>query len=243
MNAIRVIIVEDEWIVSEEIKEMLKTNGFHVVGQAEDAVSAMNLLEEHTVDVALLDINIKGSEDGIALAKKIVADHQCAIIFVTAFYDQAFLDRAKVVKPSAYIVKPYQPKNLITAIEMAINNQAGSSAPPKSDSFLFSKSIFLRDNHRYKKLAMKDILYAKAVGSYTELHTENGKYTLSINLKTFNSKIDNEENAEFFRVHRSFLVNLVKIDEFDGNRIFIGNEPIPISTNHKEELMAKFRFI
>ncbi len=240
MQKIRVLIVEDEWIVSEEVKELLERKGYVVQGQAEDAASALEILSEKEVDVALLDINIKGDKDGIELAHDIIRKHQCALIFLTAFDDEIFLNRAKAVKPAAYIVKPYEERNLQAAIEIAFNNLAESEVEPKENSYFVSDHIFIRDQSRFKKIALEKILFVEAVGSYTDIYTDDGKSTLAVNLKTFEENLD---SPKFLRTHRSYLVNLSKVDEYEGNRVFVGGKPIPISSSHKEEVMKRFKFI
>jgi two-component system, response regulator PdtaR len=240
MNKIRVLIVEDEWIVSEEIKELLSMSGFLVIGQAEDALTALELLATSPIDVALLDINLKGPIDGIELAKKIIEKQNVAIIFLTAFDDAHFINRAKAVKPAAYIVKPYQSRNLEMAIEMAFNNLAEANSTSTNDSYFISDHIFLREQNRFRKVALSSIYFAEAVGSYTDIFFEDKKHTLSINLKTFHSRLD---DANFLRVHRSYAVNLAHVEEFEGNRIFIQGKPIPIGSSYREEFLRRFTFL
>lgn len=238
MQSIKILIVEDEWIISEEIKELLLLKGFDVVGQVEDSVSALDVFQEHEVDVALLDINIKGPKDGIELAKEIIEEHNCAIIFLTAFDDEHFLNRAKEVRPAAYIVKPYQARNLEMAVEIAFNNLMESNNPPKQDSYILPDFVFIKEGSRFKKIALESIHYAEAVGSYTDIYSDEGKSTLAINLKTFESNIN---DSQFLRIHRSFLINLNHIEAFEGNRVFINKKPIPISSAHKAEFTKRFK--
>ena len=240
MKNIKVLIVEDEWIVSEEIKELLTQSGFQVVGQAEDAESALQILAEDEADVALLDINIKGGIDGIQLAHEIIQKYNSALIFLTAFDDEHFINRAKEIKPAAYIVKPFQARNLEMAIEMAFNNLLENDIASREDSYVISDHIFLRDNSRFKKIALEDITYVEAVGSYTDIYTSAGKFTLSTNLKAFENQVD---HPDFMRVHRSYVVNLSHVDELEGNRLFINQVPIPISSTHKEAFLSKFKFL
>ena len=102
MANIRVLIVEDQYIVSEEIKEILLAKGYQVIGQCTSADEALGLLNKDKCDVAILDINIEGDRDGIELASEIIEKHRCAIIFLTAYDDQKLLDRDKKEKPIAF---------------------------------------------------------------------------------------------------------------------------------------------
>ncbi len=240
MQTIRILIVEDEWIVSEEIRELLVKAGYEVIGQAEGGQEALAILDRTPADVVLLDINIKGQIDGIELAHQINQKLTCAIIFLTAYDNDHFINRAKELKPSAFIIKPFEARNLQLAVEMAFNNLIEANNPPKNDSYIISDFIFIREQSRFRKIALDSIYYAEATGSYTNIYSENGKFTLAINLKTFEENLNHDQ---FLRVHRSYLVNLTLVDEYEGNRLFIKGSAIPISLSHKEEFLRRFRFI
>jgi DNA-binding LytR/AlgR family response regulator len=241
MQKVKILIVEDEWIVSEEIKELLIKNKYDVIGQAEDAESALAIVHESPADIALLDINIKGDKDGIELAQELNQTNTCAIIFLTAFDDKYFLDRAKKVKPAAYIVKPFEERNLKVAIEMAFNNLSETAVEEGHDNpYFVGDQIFIKDNSRFRKILLNDILYVEAVGSYTDIHFTTGKTTLAINLKAFEGKLS---DPKFMRVHRSFLINTDKVDEYEGNSIYISQKSIPLSASRKEEFLKRFKFI
>lgn len=240
MANIRVLIVEDQIIVSEEIKEILIAKGYKVIGQCTSAEEALNLLSSEVCDVAILDINIEGDRDGIELANEILKSHRTAIIFLTAYADEQFLKRAKQVKPAAYIVKPFEETNLHMAVEVAFNNLIESGVSLKEGSFQIKDFIFIKDQSRYRKIKLDDIQYAEADGSYTKVLTDKTSITLAINLKTFESQLSSHE---FMRIHRSYVINLKKIDEYEGNRVFIKQESIPISSSFKEGFMRRFRFL
>ena len=240
MANIRVLIVEDQFIVSEEIKEILLQKGYHVVGQCASADEALSLLESQTCDVAILDINIEGDKDGIDLANEILNRHQIAIIFLTAYADKQFLDRAKQVKPAAYIVKPFEETNLHMAVEIAFNNLLSNGVVPKQEAFQVKDFVFIKDSSRYRKIQLEQIMYAVAEGSYTRVLMEHTSVTLAINLKTFESHLS---SPEFMRIHRSYVINLKKIEEYEGNRVFINEESIPISSSFKEDFMKRFTFL
>jgi DNA-binding NarL/FixJ family response regulator len=119
---IRALIVEDEWITSEEIKGILEADNITVVSQEDRAEDALKLIQKEPIDVALLDISIKGKLDGIELAKQINESQKTAIIFLTAHDKDEFIERAKEVVPAAYILKPFNAKNLLITVKMAISN-------------------------------------------------------------------------------------------------------------------------
>lgn len=242
-SRINVLIVEDEWITSEEIKEVLERNEINVVAQADNAEEALAIVKENAIDVALLDIHIKGSLDGIDLAKEIVKVRSTAIIFLTAFDDDRYVSRAKEVLPAAYLVKPFQSKSLMLSIEMAFNTLMNDKDQADAESNLkdiINDRIFIKENHLLVRILVSDILFIQATGSYTVIHTKKGAHTLSINLKTFEMRLN---HPEFYRVHRSYLVNISKIEAINGNLIHIDEKSIPIGASQRTEVLKRFRLI
>lgn len=240
MASARILIVEDQVIVSEEIKEILLAKGYDVIAQCTSASEALEVLQTKACDVAILDINIEGDRDGIELAGEILRKHKCAIIFLTAYADEQFLSRAKKVKPAAYIVKPFEATNLQMAIEIAFNNLLEAGVEPNKEGFRIKDFVFIKDNTRYRKIKLDQIKYAEAEGSYTKVLLDEASVTLAINLKSFEQHLS---SPEFMRIHRSYVINLQKIEEYEGNRVFINHQPIPISSTFKEDFMKRFTFL
>ncbi|WP_425390601.1 LytR/AlgR family response regulator transcription factor [Ekhidna sp.] len=239
---INVLIVEDEWITSEEIKEVLEEKQINVTGQVDNAEEALEIVQNETIDVAILDINIKGDNDGIWLASQINKIRTTAIIFLTAFEDDEYVERAKKVVPAAYMVKPFQAKNLIISVEMAFSSllQDRESEEQLPSEFILADRIFIKENQLLKKILLEDILYVEAVGSYSKIHTKKSNHTLAINLKTFSSKLSHDS---FVRVHRSYLVNSTQIDAINGNIIYLQEASIPIGAAQRSEVLKRLRVI
>lgn len=238
MNKIKVLVVEDEWIVSQEITEILESNNFEVIGQAADAKKALELVSSNPPDVALLDINIKGEIDGIELAKSLRRKFSLAIVFLTAYSDNQSVNRAKEVNPQSFLVKPFNEKNVIIALELAAQNIANGNQ--QKDYYTLDDRLFLKENRRFYRIMLDEIKYVHADGSYCQIVTDSSRITLSCNLK----KIENVlTKPNFLRVHRSFVINIERIDAFEGNTVFINNERIPISQTFKEELTSKLNLL
>lgn len=121
---IRILIVEDEALVSEDLKEMLLGFGYEIPGIAETGELAIALADEHKPDLVLMDINLAGAMDGITAGGEIRSRWGIPIIYVTAFATQAIIDRAKKTNPSGYILKPFNERQIQTAIEIALYNSA-----------------------------------------------------------------------------------------------------------------------
>lgn len=117
----KILIVEDEMIISMEIKQKLHAMGYVVVGQAITGESAIQKSGETKPDLILMDIRLKGDMDGITAAKRIMDLHDLPIIFLTAHSDKATLERAISVSPSGYLLKPFKERELMTNIEMSLH--------------------------------------------------------------------------------------------------------------------------
>jgi DNA-binding NarL/FixJ family response regulator len=124
MIEVRVLIVEDEPVIAENISVYLNNNDFMVSGIAYDHEEARKQLIHNTPDAVLMDINLGGDEDGIDLARFINKNYKIPFLFLTSYADKATIDRAKEVEPSAYIVKQFNERALLASLEIAISNFA-----------------------------------------------------------------------------------------------------------------------
>jgi CheY-like chemotaxis protein len=116
----RILIVEDEGIVSLHIKQALENLGYEVAGVTNSGDEAIIKATEIRPDLVLMDIVLKGAVDGIDAAEKIRAIVNIPVVYLTAHADEATLKRAKTTAPFGYIVKPFRERDLHIAIEFAI---------------------------------------------------------------------------------------------------------------------------
>jgi len=123
MTPYSILIVEDESIPAHYLKKTLEHIGHTVVGIASDKKSTQKLILEHKkLDLILMDIKIKGSIDGISLAKEIQINSSVAILFITAYSDDGFLQRAKEINSIGYLIKPIQSSTLLSTIEIGMSH-------------------------------------------------------------------------------------------------------------------------
>lgn len=120
MSKPRILVVEDDKIITLEITERLRSFGYEVAGVAVDGEAALESSRNLMPDLILLDIHLKGSMDGIRVAEKIKEDMQIPIIYLTAYADPDIIERAKVTEPYGYIVKPFDERELHSSIEIAL---------------------------------------------------------------------------------------------------------------------------
>jgi len=122
MNEIKILIVEDEPVIAKNISMYLDNNDFMVSGIAYDYEEAMKELEHNTPDAVILDINLDSDKDGIDIASHINKEFHIPFLFLTSYSNKETLERAKVVEPSGYIVKPFNERTLLASLEIAISN-------------------------------------------------------------------------------------------------------------------------
>ncbi|MBI3396641.1 MAG: response regulator, partial [Spirochaetia bacterium] len=121
MDLADILIVEDEPIVALSIQNRLQGLGYRVTGVASSAAEALEHAQVGRPDLVLMDIRLKGGDDGITAAAEIKARHNLPVVFLTAYADDATIARARTVFPAGYILKPFETKELQTTIEIALN--------------------------------------------------------------------------------------------------------------------------
>src|SRR3954464_1158463 len=116
MEKYKVLIVEDELIIAEDIKDILEHASYEVIGMAASGKEAIQLVSEVMPDILLIDISIKGNMDGIQLANTIREQFNLPFIYITSYTNKSILERAKLTKPYGYIVKPYKEQDVLIAV-------------------------------------------------------------------------------------------------------------------------------
>ena len=116
----RVLIAEDEALIRLDLREMLEEEGYDVCGEAADGESAVRLAEELRPGLVILDVKMPGM-DGISAAEIIAAQRIAPVVILTAFSQRELVERAREAGAMAYLVKPFQKKDLLPTIEMAIS--------------------------------------------------------------------------------------------------------------------------
>lgn len=255
-ESINILIVEDEGIIAMELEEILSSEGYRVAGIADNAETALKIVQEDTVDLMLLDIHLKGDCDGIETARRITAIKDIPFIYLTAYSDRQTLEKAKYTHPSAFLVKPYQPKNLLIALEIAFNNFSAKqdslvgntsliSHPEDHASFLnqnetilcYNEALFIRHNRRFTKVPIEDILYLEVQGVYTEIAARNSRHLVRSSLTAILNKLS---GSGLIQVHRSYAVNIRNVVTFSSDSIFMKKREVPLSRHYKENFFCRF---
>ncbi|MDR3556842.1 MAG: response regulator [Syntrophobacteraceae bacterium] len=121
MNPARILVVDDEILVAKEIEMRVAAMGYQVVGTARNAEEAPEFARKDHPDLVLMGINLPGKMDGTTAAEEIRRRFSLPVIFLTAYSEETTLERAKPAQPYGYILKPFEERELRSAIEIALH--------------------------------------------------------------------------------------------------------------------------
>ena len=136
MSNVKILVVEDESIIAMDIKQRAESLGYTVTAVTPSGEKAVKIAEETTPDLVLMDIVLKGEIDGIEAAQRIKNAHDIPIVYLTAYSDEKTLKRAKVTEPFGYIIKPFEDRELHSAVEMALYKHKMESKLKESEKWL-----------------------------------------------------------------------------------------------------------
>jgi two-component system response regulator LytT len=244
---IRILIVEDNVIIADDMQSMLEEIGYEIVDNVIVYEQAEEVLKTKQVDLVLIDIILASQKTGIDLGKHIRDKYNIPFIFVTSNSDRATVENAKTVKPNGYLVKPFEQQDLYTSIEIALSNfnyleKSGSSENPDpfgqdrpmSNSIL-KDSIFVKKQNLYYRIQFEDIQFIKADNVYLEVNTVDKKFLVRSPLKDYLEKLPPNK---FYRAHKSYIVNVDHIGAINSKDIMINNTLIPISKEFKDLIIS-----
>ncbi|WP_425391251.1 LytR/AlgR family response regulator transcription factor [Ekhidna sp.] len=227
---IKVLIVEDNPLTSQDLKEIISLQGMEVTGIAKNRSEAVASIQEVVPDILLVDIFLKGGDNGIALIEELSEKHSFPFIYLTANSDRDTIDKALKTNPSSYLTKPFDERDLVIALELAFNNHYNKVLDSQTKETSF---VFLKSGNRFEKVKVEDIQFLQAEGSYTKFITSQKEYTLSGNLNNTSEKV---KNPSFIRIHRSYVVNIDNITGLDNDHIYINDKHLPIGRSYKEDV-------
>ncbi len=244
---IRILIVEDNVIIADDMQSMLEEIGYEIVDNVIVYEQAEEVLKTQQVDLVLIDIILASDKTGIDLGKHIRENYDIPFIFVTSNSDRATVENAKTVKPNGYLVKPFEQQDLYTSIEIALSNftygagenKGGTNHPTQDDvpmsNSVLKDSIFVKKQHLYYRIQFGDIQFIKADNVYLEVNTVDKKFLVRSPLKDYLEKLPKNK---FYRAHKSYIVNVDHIDAINSKDIMINNNLIPISKDFKEFIIS-----
>jgi two-component system response regulator LytT len=226
----RILIVEDEILIADNIKRYLTKKGYEVVGIAISYEEAEELFIKEKPDLALLDIKLSGPRTGIDFAHFInQQEHLIPFIFLTSQMDSRNINQAKETYPKGYLSKPIRKESLFATIEIVMHKWNEE----KNDL----SNIRLFNGYEHIITPIQDILYIEAEHVYVKVHLANGEQILQ--RSSFKDLMDLLPDELFLQSHRSYAINFKLITRWDAQNIYVNEVAIPISRTRKKEVFAQ----
>ncbi|WP_053002457.1 LytR/AlgR family response regulator transcription factor [Kordia jejudonensis] len=224
MKDCNILIVEDEQIIAENLRFILKEYKYDNVDVAIDADEAQELFSQKKYQLVLMDINLGeySSMDGIDLIKILSQQQTFNYIYITANADAKTLEKAKTTTPTGYIVKPFTNKAVFANVEMAL------SSVSKSDSFTFiNKGI-------KQQIQLSEITHIEAEGAYSYIYkSDSERYLVRKSLSEF-MKI---YQSFFIRIHKSTIINKEYIQGYTSQFVRLSDLKLPLGRSYKKDFL------
>jgi len=232
MSTARVLIVEDESIIALDIQTSLQNAGYQVVSIATNAEEALSYTADLQPDLVLMDIRLRGEMDGVETAEQIRQTWQLPVIFLTAHADENTLSRAKKTQPFGYILKPFEDRELITMIEIALSRHRAEtiiqSALKKEKEINELKSRFVSVvSHEFRN-PLNTILFS------TELLQRYGTQITEEKKETYLERIQGSVKRM-----NQLLSNVLTVGETEAGKLQFNPHPLDI-IRFCEELVDEF---
>lgn len=218
MSEYKILVVEDELLVSADIEESLEILGYKVIGSVATGLAAIESVSKQLPDIILMDIMLKGNMTGIEAANTIRQKHDVPIIFLTANADLATIEKAKVSLPYGYIIKPFTDKDLQTNIEIArfkfMNDIKTKMESDQYNQFFaqpkqgLSNQLILDGEKGLEKINLNDLYFIEGDEAHTTLHLFDEVITTSKSLNEIEKLLPPDQ---FCRVNCNTIIKTEKI--------------------------------
>jgi len=223
MKEERILIVEDDISIAENIQEILELLGYVNIDIANSANQCIKVIKKYRPDLVFMDIKLKGDKDGIELGEIVKQMVDAPLVFVTSFSDPTIIERAKRISPAGFIVKPFNTNDIHAIVEIVLYNKRTKPSTEStvvksiSDSpYLVTDAVFIKADNAFERVQYEDIYYVEANGNMVNIFTKNREYSIRKSMK----EIEDILPSQFFlRVQKSFIVHLGQIESFNTKEI------------------------
>ncbi|MFN5985128.1 MAG: LytR/AlgR family response regulator transcription factor [Fluviicola sp.] len=221
---IRILIVDDEVLIAETLKDYLQKLGFKQIKMTHSKKETFELLSFWKPHVALLDIRMEELYDGLEIGEQFKSDYKIPFMYVTAHSDMEMTQRILKSKPDGYITKPIRINELMINLGMVIQ---------RFQEVQNEILIEFKNGYDTERIHLSELLYIKAEGNYVEIFLVNRKVVVRNTLEAILQEINNEL---IVRIHRSFAVNVQKVKKRSTIEIDLGEIQLPISRSYSQVL-------
>ena len=226
---IKYLIIDDEHIAHDIIKGYCDIlPNMRLMSHCYDAIEAIEYLSKNKVDLIFLDLNMPKLK-GFEFLKTLSSPPK---VIVTTAYSEFALEGYEL-NVTDYLLKPFSFERFLKAVNKVIGSSVSTKQSTLEENDTTASQFFLRQNKSYIQVAIKSVLYMEASGNYTKVVTTND--TISIREK-ISDMIESLPENRFLQVHKSFAVATGHIKRIEGNRIYIGDDIIPIGKLYKANI-------
>jgi len=223
---IRYLIIDDEHLAHDIIKDYCDLlPNMQLLKNCYDALEAFEYLNSNQVDLIFLDLNMPKLK-GFDFLKTLSNPPK---VIVTTAYQEHALDGYEL-NIVDYLLKPFGFERFLKAVNKAIGSSPKSPTPSVNENKTFSKTIFLRENKKFVQVTLDAIQYLEAAGNYTKVVTIEETITVR---EKFSDLLFSLAPEGLLQVHKSFAISPKHIKSVEGNRIFIGEQTVPIGKIYK----------
>ena len=224
------IIVEDLQAAADFLRKYCEKSGLvDVEAHFLNAEDALTYLSENLVDLIFLDVEMPGAS-GFELMDRLVYSPQ--VILTTSKTEYAY--DAFQYNVTDYLKKPFTYQRFLESLQKVEKKKQEDDGGEANDH------IFIKADGKLVRLQNDDILYIESMGDYVKFITAEKRYITHNTIKNLETKVDAQR---FMKVHRSYIVNLSRIDDIQENQLYIKGAVIPVSKAHKARVMQKIRVI
>ena len=233
MSKIRCVIVDDEPMARAVlISFVTKIPNLELVKSCKNAMEAFEVANQQKIDIFFLDINMPDIS-GLSLAKSI--NQKAKIIFTTAYREYA-VDGFNL-KAVDYLLKPIAFDRFLQAIHKYFEGITSNDSEIKiEESVLKNDFIFVRSDRKMVKINFDEIRYVESLSDYIKIHSADKTITTRETISNIETRLPAKN---FLRIHRSYIVNVKKMNSYTNEFVEIGETAIPISRTYKENALKK----
>jgi len=227
---LRCFAIEDEPLALKQMCSYIEQTPFlELLGAYKNGLLALEKINEWEPDLLFLDINMP-ELNGMDLVRTL--HHPCMVIFTTA-YDSYALEGFRVDAVD-YLLKPISYPAFLKAANKALKLYQANTKPSSEALLGNDESLFVKSEYRIVRIRFNEIKYIEGMREYVRIHLINDKPVMTLlSMKALEEKLP---SSQFMRVHRSYIVNLNRINTIERNRIvFDSNVYIPVGEQYKEQ--------
>lgn len=222
------MIVDDEPLSRDVLRKYIaEVKDLQLVAECCNTAEATHQLNKTRVDIIFLDINMPGLS-GISFARSLTVSP--LIVFTTAYPEYAV--EGFELDATDYLVKPYSFERFLKSVNRALErlHENDDHADPHG-------KILVKADKKLYALRFSQILFMEGQGDYIRIRTDQKNLVVHDTIKNFLASLPEQE---FMRIHKSYVINLKRIEFIEGNQVRIGEHTLPVSPAHREELLTRF---